>query len=299
MHNPGVALKTSWMLPDASARKALLYVSDAYDDVVNVYDYANGKQVGMLAGTGSSAPGPQCVDRKGDVYVVFTTGTLEYARGGTSAIKTYANGGYDAVGCTIDAAGDLAITNQVPGEILVYANGSGIGERHTDSDCSDMWPAGYDNRGNLFAEGHSSAGVVICELPKGTASMRTVSFSTFINFPGIIQWDGKYLTVTDQEYEGLYNTALYQTTESTSGDLTVVGTTELTANCNIDYTLVLEPYIVGKTNAPISHKQGKVVVGGNGQCSNAGVNFWRYPAGGLPKKSFGNYNVNGISVSFK
>jgi hypothetical protein len=296
---PDAHRATSWMLPEASAKKALLYVSDGYENVVYVYDYKDHVQAGTLSGFYN--PGPQCVDRKGDVYIINsgTETTLEFKRGGTSIVNTYRNGSDDAVGCAVDAAGDLAITSLDPGQIIVYGGGKGTGQTYTDSNCTYMWPAGYDGSGNLYAEGHGSGGVVICELPKGATQMREVSLSTFIQFPGSIQWDGKYLTVTDQEYQGLYNTALYQTTESSSGGLTVVGKTVLTASCNTDYTEVLEPYIVGNANAPIMHKQGKVVVGGNGQCSDAGVNVWPYPAGGLPKKSFGLYNVDGISVSFK
>lgn len=45
---------------------------------------------------------------------------------------------------------------------------------------------------------------------------------------------------------------------------------------------MLEPYIVGPKNGPINHKEGKTIVGGNAQCYDAG-----------------DYNVQGISVSFK
>ncbi len=291
--------KTSWMRPGASSKKALLYVSNASDNAVYVYDYKNETQVGQL--NGFYNPGPQCVDRKGDVYIVNTgtATTLEYKHGGASLIHSYANGSDDAVGCTVDAAGDLAITSLSPAQIVIYAGGKGNGETYSGGPCTYMWPAGYDNSGNLFAEGHSNSGVIICELPKGSSEVRQVSFSKFINFPGSIQWDGKYLTVADQEYQGYYITGLYQTTESPSGDLTVVSSTELTANCYDDYTEVLEPFIVGNANSPVMHKQGTTVVGGNGQCSDVGVSYWSYPTGGLPKKSFGSYNVAGISVSFK
>lgn len=294
------AVTAAWMRPDAT-KKALLYVSDAYDSLVDVYDFKSRQLVGTL--TGFSDPGPQCVDRKGDVYVVNfgTATTLEFKRGGTSAINTFANGSDDAVGCTVDAAGDLAITSQDPGQILVYAGGAHSGVTYSDSACEFMWPAGYDGAGNLYAEGHGTAGVVVCELPAGATQMRQVSLSgvPYINFPGSIQWDGKYLTLTDQKYLSSYNTALYQTTESNSGNLTVVGTTELTASCNYGYTEVLEPYIVGSTNEPVAHKQGKTLVGGNAQCSDAGVGYWPYPKGGAPKRTFGDYDASGVSVSFK
>jgi hypothetical protein len=290
----------SWMRPDASAKKALLYVSDAETNDVYVYDYLNGTQVGTL--TGQDDPGPQCVDRKGDVFVLETGNytTVEYKHGGTTIINTYQNGGTDAVGCSIDAQGDLAITNQIPGQITVYAGGKGSGATYTQSACSDMWPAGYDGGGNLYVEGASHSGTVVCELPVGATQMQQVSLSgVFINFPGSVQWDGKYITLTDQQFQGGYNTGIYEATESPSGNLSAFGGTELTASCNGGYTEVLEPYIVGKKNAPVNHKQGKRIVGGNAQCYDAGVSYWPYPMGGPPSKSFGDYDVNGISVSFK
>jgi hypothetical protein len=288
----------SWMRPDAPA-KALIYVSDADTDDVYVYDYANRTQVGTL--TGVDDPGAQCVDRKGDVFVIETGNytTVEYKHGGTKIINTYQNGGTDTVGCSVDGQGDLAITNQIPGQITVYAGGKGSGATYTQSVCNYMWPAGYDDSGNLYVEG-VSYGIAVCELPAGATQMQQVTLSgVFINFPGSVQWDGKYITLTDQEFQGYYNTGIYEATESPSGNLSAFGGTELTASCNGDYTEVLEPYIVGKKNAPINHKQGKTIVGGNAQCYDAGVSYWPYPLGGPPSKSFGNYNVNGISVSFK
>jgi hypothetical protein len=290
----------SWMRSDAPAKKALIYASDADTNDVYVYDYGKGTQVGTL--TGFDDPGPQCVDRKGDVFVldIGNYTTVEYKHGGTKIIKTYQNDGTDAVGCSVDAQEDLAITNQIPGQITVYAHGTGSGATYTQSACNYMWPAGYDGSGNLYMEGVSNSGVEVCELPAGATQMQQVSLSgVFINFPGSVQWDGKYITLTDQEFQGVYNTGIYEATESASGNLSAFGGTELIANCNGNYTEVLEPYIVGQKNAPINHKEGKTIVGGNAQCYDAGVSYWPYPMGGSPSKSFGAYNVQGISVSFK
>jgi hypothetical protein len=288
----------AWMAPDAGKKAALLYVSDAAANAVYVYDYANATLEGTL--TGFSGPGGQCVDKQGDVFIVNTGNytTVEYAHGGTTVINTY-DDSTDAVGCSIDKKGDLAITNMDPGEVTVFPDGKGSGTSYSDADCGFMWPAGYDDKGNLYAEGEHD-GIAVCELPSGATAMSTVSVSgIFINFPGSVQWDGRYITLTDQEYLGLYNTALYRMQESPSGGLTYLAATELLASCNGNYTEVLEPYIVGKRNAPVNDKLGKRLLGGNAQCSYAGVNVWPYPNGGQPTTSFGDYDVNGLSVSFK
>src|SRR5580698_1337490 len=110
----------SWMLAEAK-RASLIYA--AVDDTadVDVYDYANGRQVGTITGFGAAGG---CVDAKGDVYIVSGDGSaFEYAHGGTQPIATYSPGG-DLTGCSVDARGDLAITGSSPGQITVYAKGN-------------------------------------------------------------------------------------------------------------------------------------------------------------------------------
>jgi hypothetical protein len=94
-----------------------------------------------------------------------------------------------------------------------------------------------------------------------------------------MMWDGKYVTATDQEYEGKSLTAVYQL-DIKEAAARVVGTTVLGQNCdggsNND---VPQPFIVtdGKT-------QGRTLVGGNYRCLDT-VGYWAYPAGGDPGKT--------------
>lgn len=60
------------MSPLASRKSKLLYISAFNGNDVTVYDYASGKQVGILAGL--SPPAGQCVDAKGDVYIANDDG---------------------------------------------------------------------------------------------------------------------------------------------------------------------------------------------------------------------------------
>jgi sugar lactone lactonase YvrE len=110
------------MLPEARSED-LLYVanSSGYSgNGVLVYDYRNGKQVGSL--TGFDSPDGECVDAKGDIYVVNLGNgeTDEYAYGGSRALKTFATNGI-AVGCSVSRSGDLAVTSEYtnggPGQI--------------------------------------------------------------------------------------------------------------------------------------------------------------------------------------
>ncbi|HEX3368722.1 MAG TPA: hypothetical protein VHS56_04025, partial [Candidatus Cybelea sp.] len=85
--------RPSYMQPDAGKKAALLYVGDWATNDVDVYDYANGKQVGTL--TGFSEPYGQCVDAKGDIYITnFGAGNaVEYAHGGSTVLNTYSRVG--------------------------------------------------------------------------------------------------------------------------------------------------------------------------------------------------------------
>lgn len=89
-------------------------------------------------------------------------------------------------------------------------------------------------------------------------------------------WDGKYITLTDQNYDATESTAIYQATESKSGNLKVVGTTDLTDTCNQTRADVPQPFIVGDLNTPVLRRQGTLVAGGNIAC-HARLDYWAYP----------------------
>jgi uncharacterized repeat protein (TIGR03803 family) len=291
----------SWMSPDAKHYKQLLYVSDWDTNDVYVFSYPRGAPVGRL--TGFTEPYGQCVDSKGNVYISnFGAGSVvEYAHGGKRVIKTLTTGG-SPIGCSIDENGDIAVTNFAtpsgPGNVAIFQEGSGSPKSYGNNACYYMWPAGYDESGNLYAEGQNGT-VSVCELPAGGSSMNTVSFNKTIYFPGSVMWDGEYITLTDQEYGGQYQAAIYQATEG-SGTLTAEGATELSGNCSLHYVDVVQPFIVGKSNTPMNRRQGHVVEGGNLWCSASGsgsMNTWNYPAGGAPISQLDANAPYGESVS--
>ena len=291
----------SWMSPDAKNSKQLLYVSDWSSNDVYVFSYPQGGAVGRLKGF--KEPYGQCVDSNGDIYVANFGGgsVVEYAHGGKQVIKTLSTGG-NPIGCSIDKTGDIAVTNFAtpsgPGNVEIFKGGSGTPQRYGNNACYYMWPAGYDESGNLYVEGQNGA-VSVCELPSGGTSMNAVSFNKTIYFPGSVMWDGEYITLTDQEYGGQYETAIYQATEG-SGTLTAVGATQLSGNCSLHYVDIVQPFIVGKSNTPVNRRQGHVVEGGNLGCSGSGygsMDAWDYPAGGAPISQIGADDPYGESVS--
>jgi hypothetical protein len=277
----GVNANASWMSTSAPDIKRLLYVSDGNE--VLVYDFATGKQVGSLSGFDNSYG--QCVDRKGNVFLTSSSGSVgtvtEYAHGGDSPIRTFQTDGHP-IGCSINPLdGDLAVNNGIPGggsdvEIWSHASGHHAKRYANESDCYEMWPPGYDNRGDLYIETNSVG--TLCVLRFKSAAITTVTIDHHIGAPSGVMWDGKYLAVADQEYNSS-GTAIYQTKVS-KGNLHVVGITNFSASCGVD---ISQFFIVGKRNTPGNTSQGSVVVGSNYACYyHTPEEYWHYPSGGLP-----------------
>ena len=276
----------SWMRAGVTGSRALLYVSDAATNDVYVYDYGSGTPVGKL--TGFHGPSGQCVDANGDVYIANFRGrnVVEYAHGGSDPIKTLATAGYP-IGCSVSPSGDLAVTNFYSktgaGSVQIFKNARGTPAKYTDpSACYYMWPAGYDNAGNLFVEGETTT-TSLCWLPAGGSAMNATTFDQGINFPGSVMWDGKFLTLSDQAYGG-YQTAVYQVVSSRNGALREVGLTTLADRCQSQYADVAQPFVAGDVNTPVNRRQGKTILGGNAWCGKR-LAFWAYPGGGNPTAS--------------
>jgi hypothetical protein len=285
----------SWMSPDAKRAKKLLYVSDWGTEDVFVYDYKNGALVGKL--TGLNSPYGQCVDKKGDVWIVSYGGAVtEYAHGGTKPLKTLTTD-EQPVGCSVDpTTGNLAVAGF--SSIDVFARGRSEPHVYQSPVCYPFWSPGYDKAGNLYVEallygsmkpfgGHSGqySDPLPCELPRGGTSLRGVQFIGFnVYDPGGVMWDGKYLTFTDQDYMGQGETAIHRVTEDDSGNLTEVGNTILSDDCSGSQPQFPQPFIVGTKNTPDNTTEGNTVVGGI-ICGNGTArefDYWKYPAGGDP-----------------
>ncbi|HEY1655860.1 MAG TPA: hypothetical protein VGF86_12185 [Candidatus Tumulicola sp.] len=176
-------------------------------------------------------------------------------------------------------------------EVDVFVHARGKAHVYRSEVCYPFWAPGYDNAGNLYAEallygsaerlqGYSDP--LACELPHGGKSLRPVHFSGIgIYYPASVMWDGKHLTLTDQAYQGnrgSSETVIYRVSEDAYGNLTSVGQSILTDDCDGNDVQVPQPFIAGKT-----------VVGGDLRCSYYGsqskFDYWAYPAGGNPTLS--------------
>jgi hypothetical protein len=281
----------SWMSPDGKKSEALLYAPDYGKGSVEVFDYKKMKLVGEA--TGFSAPEGACSDHSGNVYVIDynNSTTSEFAYGTTSVERTITDGTGYPTGCAVNPTnGDLAVTNfydygSEDGGVLIYPNASGTPTFYPAG--LHNWPAGYDPSGNLWMEtegGNCSSGVCLEELPAGGSSFSVVSFNETIDFPGAVQWDGKYLGVGDQELGGHDNFGVYQSTISASG-VTNSNTVEFTDNCDSTNTDAIGWAGLSTLPDDVPGALLSQAAFGNLWCENHFDKF-NYPSGGMPAKRY-------------
>jgi hypothetical protein len=194
----------SWMLPEAKSED-LLYVTNAY--TVTEYSYPKGRHVGTLKHF--LRPLGECVDPAGDVFIANGTAQVfEYPHGGDQKIGTLSMYGYQPQSCAVDPTdGNLAVTwdaGAARGYLAVYQHASGTPTLYQNGDMLFGF-CGYDDAGNLFVDGeHYSGGFEFAELPKKGTALKTVSLDHAFEHEGPVQWDGKYVTVGDNEAEVIY-----------------------------------------------------------------------------------------------
>ena len=176
----------SWMLPEAKSEDLIYAVNGCGGTCV--LSYPNGKLVGELTGVYGNA---DCSDSNGNVFVSEQTDVVEYAHGGTSPIATYSVAYSPPVGCSVDPeSGSLAVVNE--GWVSVFPAGS---KSPTSYDTHiDASFCGYDNAGNLFADGFDGPNSALSELPKGASAFEKLTLDQSVGAPGQVQWDGQNLT---------------------------------------------------------------------------------------------------------
>ena len=277
------------MSPDAAKTKDLLYVSNIGSGTVNVYSYPDDKQVGTIKGD-YDGPDGICVDKKNDIWVVNNSSAslVEYKHGGKTPIAML-SGILFPIGCSVDpTTGDLAVTNYGygsagGGSVSIFAHAKGTPKVYTDSPIGHFNFCGYDPNGNLYADGTDASQTVFyfVELPKGKKTLKNITLKGgFIYYPGMVQWDGKYVAVGDQQAGGASGMdAIYQTTGAGGK---IVHETPLDSG---GYEEIIGFWI-----------QGSTVIGPNAASPSSkydrgSVGFYKYPAGGKPtktlKKGFG------------
>jgi len=173
----------------------LLYVADEGGDPwgidVTVLTYPQGEPVSTISGIGPAWG--ICSDGSGNVWVVASSDNVyEFEHGGTTPIaQLKVPDTYLATGCAIDRNnGNLAVINSggpdgPSVDVWPHAEGSPV------IYGGSAWSIAYDNKDNLFLNGGSS----LYELAKGSNTFAALPINEPGDWPGGIQWDGKYVAM--------------------------------------------------------------------------------------------------------
>lgn len=253
------------MVPDHHGKKKYEYVFNYYGTYASIFDYPKSThQIGQINGDG----GQGCTNvlygygKKIMWNIGGPTQVTEYKVPDTP-IKTLSFPYSFPTSCAMNTSGDLAVgvfyeSGPGGGDVVIFKNATGTGVVYSTPLDAEYFD-GYDNKGNLFADGFTSSGNFgLVELPKGSSTFETITTSNAVQFPGSVQWDGTYVTVFDQ----LAN-ALYQYTVS-GKTATLKGTVQLSGSGDCAQTWIVKGLLYC------------------GDAGNDNGEVFKYPAGGSP-----------------
>jgi hypothetical protein len=204
------------------------------------FDYP--KSDASIGSISVTAPRGECTNvlfgtGKGTFWVTSSSGLYEFKVGDANPIRVLLSA--QTVGCAIDpATGDLATTSQ-SNSVFIFRHARGKGKLYLSPLRITLYD-GYDSSGNLFVDGFSSGSTFgFVELPKGSKSWKTLSGAS-VGFPGAVQFDGKYITVTDTELD--FNHIFGYTCSGTT--CTLKRTVSLTDASDCDQTWIAKGYVI-------------------------------------------------------
>jgi hypothetical protein len=265
------------ILPDRHKKsKYYEYVFNYYGTYASIFDYPKSvAQIGAIDGLG----GQGCTNvlygyGKKTFWNVGGPDQIEEFKVPQKLIKTLSVAYSFPSSCAMDTSGDLAVgileaSGAGGGDVVIFKNASGSGTAYT-TPLDEEFFDGYDNQGNLFADGFTGyrSGFALVELPKGSTKFETIKTSNTVEFPGSVQWDGTYLTVFDQDTSEMYQYTVSGTTATLKGTVSFSGSSDCA-----------QTWIV----------QGLIYCGDAG---NGDGEVFNYPAGGSPIATFtGKFDV--------
>lgn len=252
-------------LPDLHAKSENFeYIANFYG--TSIFDWPKSdQQIGEISNVG----GQECAN------VLYGYGTTFWIVAGEDQITEYkvvkkliktlsVSAGLPS-SCAMDTSGDLAVgilysSTGSAGDIVIFKNASGSGTVYKTPLDLEYFD-GYDKQGNLFADGFNgdrSSMPTLVELRRGSSKFRTITTSNTLDYPGSVQWDGKYLTVSDQQVDAIYRYTVSGT------KATLKNTVQLTGAGDCAQTWIVKGLVY---------------------CADAGTNgaeVFKYPAGGSP-----------------
>jgi hypothetical protein len=279
--NLGAPSRYEPVLPDGPAitkSKFYEYIFNEYGTYAGIFDYPKSTQeIGQISGLG----GQGCSNvlygyGKKTFWNVGGPDQITEFKGPETPIKTLSVDYAFASSCAMDTSGDLAVgilygtsSGNNGGQVVIFKNASGKGTVYK-TPLDEEFFDGYDDQGNLFADGFTGnrSGFALVELPKGSNKAVTIKTSNAPEFPGSVQWDGKYLTVFDQDTNETYRYSISGTTATLKSTVNYSGASDCA-----------QTWIV----------KGLVYCGDAG---NDGGEVFKYPKGGSPVATLtGNFDV--------
>jgi len=264
--------RQSWrVLPQAKSRD-LLYVSDQLFTDVYIFSYPALEPLGTL--TGFSLPEGLCSDERGNVFVtdLLARKIVEYAHGASQPIQTLSEGGYPE-GCSVDpSTGNLAVADYGSsgsrGDIAVFENARGTAVIYSDATMISFRHCGYDDKGNLFADGQKyNNDPGLAELPAGAGKLKDIEFGRDFDAEGNVQWDGLHVALMGNSARSIYRLAI------SGSKARVVGRTTLKSP-RFAFSFWIQDRSLILTYVPV-HSRAK----------NIALGVWAYPGGGKPVKN--------------
>lgn len=206
--------------------KTFEYVINYYGTYASIFDYPKSdRQIGSITNVG----GQGCTNvlygyGKKTFWIVAGTDQITEYKVEQTPIKTLSVPYGQPSSCAMDTSGDLAVGNLTNGDIVIFKHASGSGvvmSTPLDEEFFD----GYDPQGNLFFDGFTGdrSGFELVELPNGSTKFETITTSNTVEFPGSVQWDGKYLDVTDQDTDSIYQYTVKGTKATLEGTVSLSG----------------------------------------------------------------------------
>jgi hypothetical protein len=261
----------SWMSP-AAEHGDLLYADagNTNGNAIYVFTYPGGKLVGTIHTNIANLRG-LCSDAKGNVFVVADSNAgsqdafiYEYARGGTTPIRTLPEGEVGAIGCAVDRkSGDLAVASanviSLASYVEVYRHAEGTPALYSDQAFPNYNYCAYDDRGNLYFDGDGGPanGTVIGEIPRGSTTTVNYTLAHGLAAYGQMLWDGRRMTVASWTGSPMYRLRFSA------------------SRAEIAQTIHLQQSNPGAQQAWV---QGHTLIAPY----ESGVGLWNYPAGGRP-----------------
>jgi hypothetical protein len=217
------------MLPDRhSMSKDFEYIIGVYGSYASIFDYPKSdQQIGKINDVGGQGCSNVLYGYGNKTFwIVAGADQITEYEVPKTPLKTLSVSIGSPSSCAMNSSGDLAVGilyGSGGGDVVIFKNSSGSGKAYSTSLDAEYFD-GYDDQGNLFADGFtSSEQFELIELPKGGSTFQTITTSNTVEFPGSVQWDGTYLTVTDQGTEEMYRYSVSGTQATLEGTVALSG----------------------------------------------------------------------------